>query len=217
MPLTTYRPRRDTKANWAAANPILKLGEVGLEFEKTIGVGQAKMKVGTGTTPWNSLDYSMDDDVTNKVINSFETISDENPVLSAGETLKRFASKVKTKFTYIENLCSNIQTLANSKISTSMIYTGTDSSNNGQVLAAPVGKQLKQLCDNNASAISTLNSNFSITGKLVVYYNVASKTMVIRLLTDAANDTGYELWLSTEAGGGIHFLSRAKGVVHNIW
>jgi hypothetical protein len=43
--------RRDTTANWTSSNPTLSQGEIG--YELTTG----KIKIGTGTTAWNSLDY----------------------------------------------------------------------------------------------------------------------------------------------------------------
>ena len=43
--------RRDTAANWTAANPVLLLGEVGFETDTR------KLKLGDGTTAWNSLLY----------------------------------------------------------------------------------------------------------------------------------------------------------------
>jgi hypothetical protein len=43
--------RRDTAANWASANPTLAQGELGTESDTT------KIKIGDGTTAWNSLDY----------------------------------------------------------------------------------------------------------------------------------------------------------------
>jgi hypothetical protein len=45
------RFRRDTVANWTATNPILGQGELGLELETK------NIKIGDGTTPWNSLVY----------------------------------------------------------------------------------------------------------------------------------------------------------------
>lgn len=48
-----FRIRRDTAANWASANPVLKLGEPGLE------TNTRKMKYGDGSTAWNSLGYSV--------------------------------------------------------------------------------------------------------------------------------------------------------------
>jgi hypothetical protein len=44
--------RRGTAAQWAAANPILAAGEVGFITDENA------LKVGDGTTAWNSLDYS---------------------------------------------------------------------------------------------------------------------------------------------------------------
>lgn len=43
--------RRDTASGWLAANPILALGEGGLETDTR------KLKYGDGVTAWNSLDY----------------------------------------------------------------------------------------------------------------------------------------------------------------
>jgi hypothetical protein len=43
--------RRDTAANWAAANPTLASGEMGIETDTN------QFKVGNGSTPWNSLPY----------------------------------------------------------------------------------------------------------------------------------------------------------------
>lgn len=45
------RLRRDTAANWTAANPVLLNGEVGFETDTR------KLKLGDGTTAWNTLLY----------------------------------------------------------------------------------------------------------------------------------------------------------------
>ena len=45
------KPRRDTSANWASANPVLQSGEIG--FDTTTG----QFKIGDGTTAWSSLTY----------------------------------------------------------------------------------------------------------------------------------------------------------------
>lgn len=45
------RLRRDTAANWTAENPVLLLGEVGLETDTR------KFKVGNGSTAWSGLSY----------------------------------------------------------------------------------------------------------------------------------------------------------------
>jgi hypothetical protein len=43
--------RRDTSANWANSNPVLSAGEIGLETNTN------KIKLGNGSTAWNSLTY----------------------------------------------------------------------------------------------------------------------------------------------------------------
>lgn len=49
--------RRDTEANWAAANPILGNGEIGFVTDGATGQPRAR-KDGNGVTAWNSLPYS---------------------------------------------------------------------------------------------------------------------------------------------------------------
>ena len=44
--------RRGTTAEWAAANPILAQGEIGVNLDGN------RFKVGTGLTSWNYLDYT---------------------------------------------------------------------------------------------------------------------------------------------------------------
>ena len=53
-----FQLRRDTAANWTASNPTLALGEPGVETDTL------KVKVGDGTTAWNSLAYSITKDFT---------------------------------------------------------------------------------------------------------------------------------------------------------
>ena len=44
--------RNDTSANWSTANPVLQLGELGIDTT------EKKIKIGDGSTPWNDLDFS---------------------------------------------------------------------------------------------------------------------------------------------------------------
>lgn len=54
MPVqTTVQMRRDTAANWTSTNPTLASGEWGLETDTRL------MKIGDGTTAWNSLAYQL--------------------------------------------------------------------------------------------------------------------------------------------------------------
>lgn len=53
--IRTIRIRRDTSANWHQKNPILKLGEPGLETDTR------KLKFGDGATTWTNLPYAVTD------------------------------------------------------------------------------------------------------------------------------------------------------------
>ena len=45
--------RIDTKTNWEAFNPVLAIGEMGIEKDGLL----QNIKIGDGVTPWNSLQY----------------------------------------------------------------------------------------------------------------------------------------------------------------
>ena len=56
------RNKVDTTTNWVSLNPTLLKGEIGVE-ETSEGI---KVKIGDGTTAWNSLDYFVPEiDLTN--------------------------------------------------------------------------------------------------------------------------------------------------------
>jgi len=48
------RLRRDTAANWTAENPVLLLGEIGIETDNR------RFKIGDGATAWTGLSYYLD-------------------------------------------------------------------------------------------------------------------------------------------------------------
>lgn len=53
--------RHDTAANWTAANPVLDVGEFGVEEDTTL------FKTGDGVTAWNDLAYANTGDGTGGV------------------------------------------------------------------------------------------------------------------------------------------------------
>jgi len=69
--------RRDTAANWTSSNPTLAAGEIGYETDT------AKFKIGTGSTAWTSLAYSLDT-VTASSTTTFTNKTLTSPVISAG-------------------------------------------------------------------------------------------------------------------------------------
>jgi hypothetical protein len=50
--MTVIKIKRGNSASWTVRNPILAAGEPGVE------VDTGQMKVGDGSTPWNSLPYT---------------------------------------------------------------------------------------------------------------------------------------------------------------
>lgn len=67
---TNIQLRRGTSTEWQLVNPILAVGEVGLETDTKF------IKVGNGVTAWNSLPYGgiqgqVNTDVTNDGIHPF--------------------------------------------------------------------------------------------------------------------------------------------------
>jgi hypothetical protein len=53
MALYHIRPARGTAAAWTSANPVLKLGELGIETDTN------RMKIGDGASAWTGLQYVM--------------------------------------------------------------------------------------------------------------------------------------------------------------
>jgi hypothetical protein len=51
MAIVRIQLRRDTAADWTAANPVLAAGEMGLETDTN------SYKIGNGTTAWATLPY----------------------------------------------------------------------------------------------------------------------------------------------------------------
>ena len=47
----TIQTRRDDSVDWTTANPVLALGEIGIETDTD------KAKYGDGFTAWNDLEY----------------------------------------------------------------------------------------------------------------------------------------------------------------
>lgn len=69
---TRIKLRRDTAANWTTSNPVLALGEPGLETDTR------KVKYGDGVTAWNLLDYSVSAESDSNFSHSFNDGVNDN-------------------------------------------------------------------------------------------------------------------------------------------
>ena len=89
--IVKFRIRRDTAANWTAANPVLALGEPGLETDTR------RVKYGDGTTAWNSLNYSRGTVEWGQITGTLSAQTDlqaaldaKEPTIAAGTTAQYF-------------------------------------------------------------------------------------------------------------------------------
>lgn len=172
----------NTKSGWSTANPILAVGEMGIEWETTIGEGAVCIKLGNGTTAWNSLEYAS----TGRLKEIIEPETENTPV-AIGDTLPMIAGKVnsqqdflKTKLGYerLDALAASLSGLSNQdfvgimdfinqkKFDKSSVYNGLDSSNTELALAAPQGKALQD-------KITKLNSDMEV-------YNNPEITLLVK-------------------------------------
>lgn len=106
--LSIIKPRGDIKSNWESANPILRMREWGIEWETTVGVGEVKIKIGDGITPWLTLDYVLVNDVTKKIVKTFATVTTENPELTEGSSMDVLWATVKKKFEFLNQKVTDI-------------------------------------------------------------------------------------------------------------
>ena len=80
------RPKSGTASQWATANTVLGVREIGFEVPTGgVGKGLVKMKMGDGVTPWNKLPYAIVDglSVTAIVQNLDTDATDKVPSVSA--------------------------------------------------------------------------------------------------------------------------------------
>ena len=119
--------RRDTKVNWATANPVLAAGEVGLETDTK------RQKAGDGISNWNNLPYSNGDNQAGYYVCSTPagtaakaiTVSDDANV--AGFALPVVGGAIKIKMTYV-NSANNATLNINGTGAKPLIYDGARAS-----------------------------------------------------------------------------------------
>jgi hypothetical protein len=123
-----------------------------------------KIAFGDGITEMKSLPYALNNDITEKPVKSFDTVSDADPSLSAGSTLKNLFAVIAKKFTY----------LANNKLDKSSVLDVVNSTNTTAALSANQGRALQE-------QITTLNSNLG--GKIVVHTFTFDSSSVTQTFT----------------------------------
>jgi hypothetical protein len=91
--VTQIQVRRGTAAQWTSANPVLAAGEWGAETDTL------KVKIGNGSTAWNSLAYVGAGEVT---LNGVETLTNKT-ISGANNTLSNIGNSSLTNSTITVN------------------------------------------------------------------------------------------------------------------
>ena len=178
--MDTIKLKRATKSVANASTKVLEKDEVLVVTpDSGSGKGKCQLKFGDGITAAKSLPIAIDGENADEMkVSTIPTDSDENPVLSAGETVKVFFGKIKKKFTYLENLVGNVksvtnlfgntdaktvaqglQILVNTKLSKTDKYDGVDSTSTELWATANAVRKVNEKTDNNSTSIRELNSN----------------------------------------------------------
>ena len=122
--------RRDTAANWASANPILRAGELGIETDTN------KFKIGTGVAAWNSIPVYAN--ITPSGLDAL--LANKQDVISGVSN---------TEIGYLDGVTSAIQTQLNAKAAlNSPTFTGTPTLPTGTIATT-------QTAGNNTTAVAT--------------------------------------------------------------
>lgn len=205
----------NTKDGWATDNPILANGEMGIEWETTIGEGAVCIKLGNGTTAWNSLEYAS----TGRLKEIIEPETENTPV-AVGDTLPMIAGKVnsqqnflKTKLGYerLDALAASLSGLSNQdfvgimdfinqkKFDKSSVYNGLDSSNTKLALAAPQGKALQDKITKLNSDLTTVSDRIKTASWTSTFSVTLNKSGDIAMVVTVRN-TITAAWLLFCAG-----------------
>lgn len=188
--MDTIKLKRATKSIANASTKVLEKDEVLVVTpDSGSGKGKCQLKFGDGVTAAKSLPIAIDGENADEMkVSTIPTVSDENPVLSAGETVKVLFGKIKKKFTYLENLVGNVksvtnlfgstdaktvaqglQILVNTKLSKTDKYDGVDSTSTELWATANAVRKVNEKSDNNSTSIRELNSNLASKIAVVTY------------------------------------------------
>ena len=196
--------RRDTASAWTAANPTLASGELGGETDT------GKLKLGDGSTAWNSLAYQAGVTSVNGstgVVTGLAPTAD--PTFTGTVVLPSTTSigdVSATELSYLNNVTSSIQTQIDAKAPIdNASFTGTFSAPSGTITSTMLADGTIVDADINASAAiaPTKISGTAVTASLVttkgdVLVATASSTISrvgvgangYALVADSSTDTG---------------------------
>jgi hypothetical protein len=113
--VTQIQARRGTAAQWTSANPTLAAGEWGYETDT------GKVKIGSGSTAWNSLSYIGQGEVT---LNGTETLTNKTHTFVLTDNGKLVTASNGSAQTYTIPLNSSVAYATGAQINIIQIGAG---------------------------------------------------------------------------------------------
>lgn len=168
MPLVRIQIRRDTAANWTAANPVLASGEPAVETDT------GKRKTGDGIRNWSSLPYDIEADLA-----STAPVTLGPAAAGTAKTAAR-ADHVHPVPTSLST--GTITTSGNVTVGGNLAVTGTLTSGSTVVDAANV-TGLSEAVDDRVNAL------LSVTGGLTKAYDDTANTLTLGIATGGSSHT----------------------------
>ena len=108
-----FKPRRGSKVTMSGTKKttVLQNGEMFWEYQNTVN-GEAKLKMGDGTTTYENLAYALGDAATNQKVafsaNSRTTVADALNDVSSGSTVATIVAALKNAISLNATAISNI-------------------------------------------------------------------------------------------------------------
>lgn len=172
--------RRGTAAQWIAANPILADGEMGIESDTR------KVKVGDGTTAWNSLGYNLLGDVADDAVTTAKILNNavtEPKIANNAVTQSKLASTLSGI-----TVCTSTTRPASPFEGQSIYETDTD------VVKSYNGASWATIGPTVVPAVSTVFGNVLQTVMYKVPWTTASTTS-----TSYVQNTNFDVRITTTA------------------
>ena len=150
---TRIQIRRDTATNWATENPVLSSGELGAETDTS------KLKVGDGSTAWNSLQY-----VSDAAGGNFSLNDNDKILLGDGDDLEIYHDSLNSYI--VEVGTGNLYIRGSSQV----IIGGT----NGEASIIATENCATSLLHDNSTKLATTSTGITITGDINASGNITA-------------------------------------------
>jgi len=188
--------RRDTEANWSSNNPTLSLGEIGFVTDLY------KVKIGDGTTNWNTLEYFTDIDSASASLVSYVDERVEELVGLSPETLdtlEELAAALGDDPDFFNTISASVTSASAFALSEANFYTDEEVATAiVTASAAAVGYTDNELQNylTQSSASTTYATKSELSGAGVLPSQEGNEGKF--LTTDGSNTS----WATVEGGGG---------------